>query len=220
MNNITIILTTTVNVDINNIEYLYQTNPNDRLELYINNINKWLNNTNFNIILVENSGYNFNEINHLKIQYKDRFEVFSFKERELKNTRYLRNLSSKGAHEIFAINYAFYQSKLIHSSNFIIKITGRYFIPTLENYLSKYNLDDYDCLTQNDRDRCEMVGCHYVNFPYMFNIYLIDDDNKYDSHIENIWKLRSSNYDKVLVCNNFHIEKTIRGGFDGYYYFI
>jgi len=217
--NITIILTATVNID-KNIECIYQTDSNDRLQLYINSIYQWLTKTNFNIILVENSGYPFNEINNLKIQYINRFEVISFKENELKNTRYLRNLSSKGAHEIFAINYAFNQSKLIHTSNFIIKITGRYFIPTLEKYLSKYNLDDYDCLTQNDRDRCEIIGCHYVNFSYIFNIYLINDDNNYDEHIENIWKLRTSKYDKVLVCDIFNIDQTQRGGVNERYNFI
>ena len=68
---------------------------------------------------------------------------------------------------------------MIHSSNFIVKVTGRYFIPTLEDYLLEFNLNEYDCLTQNNRDRCEMVGCHYTQFLNIFNTDM-DDINKND----------------------------------------
>jgi len=217
--NITIILTATVNID-KKIESIYQTDSKDRLQLYIKSIYQWLTKTNFKIILVENSGYPFNEINNLKIEYINRFEVISFKENNLKTALYLRKLRSKGAHEIFAINYAFNHSKLIDNSSFIIKITGRFFIPTFENYLSQFNLDDYDCLTQHNRNRCEVVGCRYANFSYIFNIYLMNDDNKYDPQIENIWQLRTLKYNKVLVCDKFHIEKTQRGGANQMYNFI
>ena len=209
--NATIILTSTVIVG-GNIGCLYQTNSSDRISLYLKSVRQWLLKTKFNIILVENSGYNFDELNPEKEQYKNRFEVITFKEDDLKQASYLKNQDSKGAHEIFAIYYAFCNSKIIHSSNFIIKITGRFYIPDLERYLSYYNLDDYDCLTQNNRDRCEMVGCHYANFSYIFNIYLINDNNCYDFHIENIWKSRTSKYNNCLICKQFQIEKTQRGG--------
>jgi len=168
--NTTIILTSTINVG-SNISCLYQKNSTDRLSLYLKSVRQWLFNTKFNIILVENSGYNYDELNSEKQQYKNRFEVITFKEEQLKQATYLKNEHSKGAHEVFAIYYAFCNSKIIHSSNFIIKITGRFYIPDLEKYLSRYHLDDYDCLTQYNKDRCEMVGCHYANFSYIFNIY-------------------------------------------------
>ena len=158
----TIILTTTVY--IHNVSYIFQTDPASRIQTYLTSIKKWLYKTNLNIVVVENSGYNFNELNKEKQQFKDRFEVIVFDEKKLDEAKYLKNQWSKGNHEIFAINYAFNNSKMLQSSNFIIKITARFYIPEFEEYLNKYDLNNYDCLVQNDRDRCEVVGSHKNNF--------------------------------------------------------
>jgi hypothetical protein len=215
MNNLIIILTSTVN--FNNIKsYKFQINKNDRINTYVKSILQWLNKTNFNIILVENSGHDFNELNYEKDKYKNRFEVITFLESEIYDALYLKDNDSKGASEVFAINYAFKNSKLINNTdlNFIIKISARYYIPELEEYLDNYNLDEYDGLTQNNRDRCEMVGSHINNFMNIFNIYLLNENNEYDSHIESIWKYRTLQYNKILVCKEFNIEPTQRGGKD------
>jgi hypothetical protein len=215
INNITIILTSTVNVNEKK-SFIYQKNKNERMNTYLRSISQWLHKTKFNIVLVENSGYNFDELNTEKEIYKDRFEVISFKENELDDAKYLMYNNSKGASEIFAINYAFNNSRIIknNNTNFIIKITARYFIPELENYLLSYNLNYYDCLTQNNRSRCEMIGSHIKNFQDIFNPELLDKNNNYDGHIENIWKYRTMQYDKVLVCKEFNIESTQRGGLE------
>ena len=215
LNNITIILTSTVNINEKK-NSIHQKNKDERINTYLRSVLQWLNKTNFNIVLVENSGYNFNELNNEKEIYKDRFEVITFKENELDEAKYLKDNNSKGASEIFAINYAFNNSNIIknNKTNFIIKITGRYFINELEDYLLSYNLNEYDCLTQNDRKRCEMVGSHINNFSNIFNIMLLDKNNKYEEHIENIWEYRTSQYDKILVCKEFNIEPTKRGGLD------
>jgi hypothetical protein len=204
MNNTTIILTSTVNVNLAK-SHIFQKNVDSRLETYLKSILQWLNKTSFNIVLVENSGYEFDELNNEKKIFKDRFEVITFKESELQEANYLKNTDSKGSSEVFAIDYAYQHSKLIHSSNFIIKITCRYFISELEEYLSNFDLNNYDCLTQNNRDRCEMVGAHYNNFTFIFGLSTY-------SHIEVIWKERASMCDNNLVCKEFKIEKTQRGG--------
>ena len=54
--NITIILTSTVYINTKK-SHLYQTDPNERIQTYIKSVLQWINNTNFNIVLVENSGY-------------------------------------------------------------------------------------------------------------------------------------------------------------------
>jgi len=209
---ITIILTTTVHVNLKK-NYLAQTDKNTRIKTYLKSIKQWLK-TNFHIIVVENSGYTFPELENEKNEYKDRFEVITLDESN--EPFFLRNHFSKGASEIFSIHYAFTQSKMIHASSFIIKVTGRFFIPELENYLSQYDLNEYDCLTQNNRDRCEMVGCHSTKFYSIFNIYLFDiKGTKYQ--LEDIWKLRTSKCEKVLVCKLFSIEPTFRGGLNKVY---
>jgi len=212
----TLILTSTVNVNLRK-ECVFQTDVNSRIETYLKSVLQWLKNTNFNIVLVENSGYNFDELSNEKEIYKNRFEVITFMESELEEAAFLKNNDSKGNSEVFAINYVYRNSKLIKSSNFIIKITARFYIDELEEYLSQFDLDKYDCLTQNNRDRCEMIGSHYKNFSYIFNIYLVDDAYRYDRCIERIWKFRTLKYKNVLVCKSFKIEKTQRGGVDRCY---
>jgi hypothetical protein len=201
----TIILTSTVNVR-SNIDGMFQRNPISRIQTYLSSILNWLNKTKFNIILVENSGYNFNELDKEKQEFKDRFEVIVFDENKLDEAKYLRHRSSKGRHEIFAINYAFNHSKMIQSSNFIIKITARFYIPEFEEYLNNYDLNNYDCLVQNDRDRCEVVGSNKKFFSHIFDIHI---DKCY---IEDVWKKRTSIYKNILICKLFQIEETQRGG--------
>ena len=214
-NQITIILTCTVNVNLGK-SYLIQTSPTERTNVYIKSILQWLNNTTFNIIVIENSGYKFEELYAETEKYKDRFEIITFNENTEEKAQYLKNNNSKGDSELFSINYAFNNSNLIHSSNFIIKVTGRYFIPTLEDYLLEFNLNEYDSLTQNNRIRCEMVGCHYTQFLNIFNAD-IDDIHKnvigysYAGEVEHIFNYRTSK-SKNLHCNEFQIENTQRGG--------
>ena len=57
--NVLIILTCTVNVNTFK-SWIYQSNPNDRLKCYLKSIKQWLELTNLNICVVENSGYKIN----------------------------------------------------------------------------------------------------------------------------------------------------------------
>jgi hypothetical protein len=215
---ITIILTSTVYINLNNNlnpNFLYQKDPRERINDYVTTVIKWLEQTQFNIILVENSGYIYQELSKEKELYKNRFEIITYKETDLEEASYLKFTDSKGASEMFSIDYAYKHSKLIHSSKFIIKITARFFISELEEYLKHFNLDEYECLTQNNRDRCEMVGCHYKFFSHIFAKYLTID-NKYAQYVEGVWKDRTSKH-KNLLCKEFKIEKTQRGGVSEYY---
>jgi hypothetical protein len=210
-NKMVIILTSTVIVDLNKI-CVFQKNKHSRLETYVKSILKWLTTTQFNIVLVENSGYEFKELQYLLPKYVNRFEIISFKESELMKAQYLIGDKSKGTSELFAINYAYKNSKLIKniSPTFIIKITARYFIPELEEYLHAHILNDFDSLTQNDKDRCELVGCHSNNFTNVFDVKVVSPNG----HVETDFKNRMLLYDtnKVLTCKTFFIEPTQRGG--------
>ena len=211
---VTIILTTTVMVD--NKSFIFQRDIEERRQTYVKSILQWLSKSNFKIVLVENSGYNFDELHNEKELYKDRFEVITFIENELECAKYLQHNKSKGDSEIFAIDYAFRNSKIIKSQDFIIKITGRFFINDLEEYLSNIDLKKYDSLRQENADRCEMVGSSYQNCDHIFNPIIIADN--YYGHIESIWKNRIADYENVLICKQFAIEKTQRGGDKASYY--
>ena len=210
---VTIILTTTVNLNFNKI-CLFQTNINERIETYLKSILNWLNNTKFNIILVDNSGYNFDELKQELYIHYNRFEIITFDEKTLNQSKYLINNTDKGASELFAINYAYYNSKLIKQipTEFIIKITGRFFIPDLEKYLQNFDLTKYDCLTQNNIDRCEMVGCNINNFNNIFNVNSVNNNGEYLFHVEDVYKNRCLKYKNILCCKIFNIEPTQRGG--------
>lgn len=219
---ITIILTTTVNINI--VNHIFLTDHQERLNIYLKTIRQWLE-TGFNIIVVENSGYSYEELNNEKDKYKNRFEVIYYKQDELNESNILKFIDSKGINELYSINYVYEHSKLIHSSNFIIKITGRYFIKELEEYLLSFDLNNYDCLTQNNTTRCEMVGSHYSKFSNVFSnmytpdIYIIDTDNcmyYFHQHMEQVWENRTNKL-KSLKCKEFNIEKTIRGGINEYF---
>lgn len=209
--NISILLTATVNIQ--NKTYIVQRHPQERLNSYLKAITQWLKNTSFNITLVENSGYTFPELQQLLDEYNHRFEIISFIESEIPEAHFIKHCDSKGSSEMFSIDYAYYQSKFLRNSDFIIKVTSRFFIPNFESYLKSENLENYDCICQNDRMRCEMVGCKTIFFHKLFNIYMINEENRLLPWSEAIFKFRINTFfKKPLICKKLPIEKTQRGG--------
>ena len=215
-----ILLTTTVNVQ--HKIFLRETNPLDRIATYTKSLSQWLKYTKFPIVVVENTGYTFEEWNDWKEQYKDRLEIITFRENEIENAKHLRNDISKGASEIFAIEYAFLHSKMIPDYSFLIKITGRFFIPDLESFLSGIQWENYIALNQNDKNECQMVG---VNLKYFYNIFypvLLNKEGKYEPHVEYIYKERilGISPEKIIRCPSFPIDPIMGGGNDRMFYFI
>jgi hypothetical protein len=214
LEHILIILTTTVNVTPNTA---FQINKSERINTYLKSINHWLTKTEFKIVLIENSGYEFNELHEEKILYKNRFEIITYNEKDIEYTGYQMHLASKGGLEINSIHYAYNNSKLLQNITFIIKITGRFFIPEFDTYLNNLNLNQYDCLKQYFNNRCEIVGSHIKNFNIIFNKNLFIENGIYDYHIENVYDYRYTLFKNVLVCPIFNIELTQRGGLNEKY---
>ena len=229
MDDILIILTCTVNVNYYK-HFLYQTNPNDRIECYLKSIKQWLENTNIKICVIENSGYTFPELNDYKEVYSDRFEVITFNEME--NPPELQHLiynNSKGASEMYSIIYAYNNTKFKNSVKFIIKITGRYFVPMLEQFLIEKNMSCNTIhvgihhndniiigLRQNNGGRCEILGIHIKFFNMLFELCLSDEDGNFFPHVEYVYQNRYKllNQDNILVCPIFEIEPTQMGGIE------
>jgi len=212
----TIILTTTVTVQ--DKVYLFQTDKNERAAVYIKKIKQWLYESNFKIVVVENTGYTFDELNKEKEKFKHRFEVISYIESELESALFLKGNPYKGASEIFAIQYAYKMSQLCQIADFIIKITGRFFIPEFEMYLKDFDLSMYDVITQNRTNRCEMLGCHKNHFEAIFNTNLIGENGEYSGNVEDIYQYRCSQFKNKIQCKTFYIEPTQRGGINEVFY--
>lgn len=205
--NIVIILTCTVNTQPH-ISWLKQRNSVERLNMYLNIIIKWLTKTNLQIVTIENSGIDLkNELikkfTDFKLeQYLDRFESITYQYDNIstEDKELLNSNEAKGHHELYAINYAYNNSELIRKCNYLIKITGRYFIPSFENNLLQELQKKYNCnyitniIRQSQKwrgwNRCEILGCHINNFNDIF---------KYPSNndmLEEEYMLRANNKKK------------------------
>ena len=109
----------------------------DRQHMYKNIIEKWLQHTNFTIFVVDSSG------NKIDIE-NPRLHQFSFKQ----DTKFYKHKGGPTAAEknsiIKAVN--FFNEKLLYY-DMVFKITGKYFIPQLEN-LIQYIPKDTDIVFQ------------------------------------------------------------------------
>jgi hypothetical protein len=127
-----ILLTTAVN------------NDEERKKIYISAINKWLNNTSFDIFVVESSGYNFDEIKN------DRLHVYTFKFNEKLNSS-----SQYEAKSILNILNNIKNNEKYKESTHILKVTGRYYLENIESVLNNLenNKDLYLQIHRNNDDK-------------------------------------------------------------------
>jgi hypothetical protein len=138
-------------------------------------------------------------------------------ESELPEAHFLKGNPYKGASEVFAIEWAYKNARIV-SADFVIKITGRFFIPDLEDYLSGFVIDRWDVLVQNKKNRCEMLGCHKNIFDVVFNTKLLNRNGDYDGNVEDVYEFRCEKYKKIIHCPVFEIEPTQRGGINEVFY--
>lgn len=113
-----ILLTTAVN------------NDEERKKIYINAINKWLNNTSFDIFVIESSNYNFDEIQN------DRLYVHTFNFNEK-----LSSSSQYEARSILNILNNIKNNDKYNESTHILKVTGRYYLDNIETVLNNLEND-------------------------------------------------------------------------------
>ena len=140
-NKVSIILTTTVNVTKHSA---FQIDKQDRISTYLKSIRLWLKNTNLNIIVIENSGHEFEELTEELHLYKNRFEIITFRESQSNYPEFQIHLQSKGGLEINSIHYAYNKSIFLKKSLFIIKITGRFFINNFEKFINSIDVSKFD----------------------------------------------------------------------------
>jgi len=129
MNNWIILLTTAIDNPSHTI-----TDTEFRKELYKKQINRWLNETNYIIVVVESSGYDFSDITHERL-YKVSFIINTI-------------LPSSTEYEAISIIYSLNKiknTKYYTNCTHILKITGRYFLKNLQIILdtTEQNKDLY-----------------------------------------------------------------------------
>ena len=114
---------------------------NEIQNLYINVIYDWLYSTDLPIFVVDSSGYKYPEFSN------SRLRVCSF--------IYPQSKSSTVA-EANSINYALDNCTELSNYDYVIKITGKYYIPNMKGILSK-TANDSDFMFQNIRSNNELV---------------------------------------------------------------
>ena len=132
----TILLTATV--DPNGCSYVARSSVEDRMLDYLSSLRRWLNETDFDIVFVENSGF---DLGFLKKEFADksgRVEYISFD-----GNRYERSLG-KGYGELEILRFAMSNSSKLSVVDRFVKSTGRYFFPELSDFLSSIDVYDYD----------------------------------------------------------------------------
>jgi hypothetical protein len=118
-----ILITSTVNP--NGMINLNLSNPGERLEQYIKSVNFYIDNTDFDVIVCDNSNYDYSE----KLDKSNKVEFLSFDGNHVKNR-------GKGYGECEIIKYALENSSIIEKMNEhdrLIVITGRIIINNLKN---------------------------------------------------------------------------------------
>ena len=170
-----ILLTTTVHVDDTN--HLYQKNKEERIQTYLASIHQWLL-TDLPIVVVENSGYTFPDLKGTRV------EVITFKNEEDKEfhsfLKSLIQLKGKGLYEIRSIRYAYEHSRLLKQCTHFMKVTGRYFIPSLEGILQSL-------LLPKQLDNTMQINVKSLDVETIFD-YLVTKDNTLTHHVEDAYE--------------------------------
>lgn len=124
----TILLTATI--DTNNCIDVARTSIEERTNDYYNTISRLLSETDLEIVFVENSNYDLGKISEFK--NNDRVEILQFS-----GNSYNR-IFGRSFGEQMIINYALLNSQKLKSVDYIMKLTGRYYvnIKLFERYLN------------------------------------------------------------------------------------
>ena len=93
-----------------------------------------------------------------------------------------------------------------------MKVTGRYFIPSLESILKKLPYST-KAVRQHNADQCEVVGCRKDHIEYVFDYLLLTKDNVLTNNVEYAYKHRISLIPHV-VLPIMPISPTQRGSYD------
>jgi len=165
--NTCILLTTCVTIKTNYFNK-YNT-PRERLNMYINVINKWLNNTNLDIYVVESSKYPFKEFLN-----NPRIKIYSFESK----SKYNCVSCDATPYEAESILLAFKNLNLKKYDK-ILKITGKYYLENFENLINKIP-DDADIFFQNTQNQgwkqqnSELFGCKTIFLEPIMKLILLN----------------------------------------------
>lgn len=174
-----LLLTCTVNPH-RGMDCVMQTDPREREATYRGSVLRWLAHSPFRLVIVENSGFPMTAawlgLSDALVSRRIHFVLFDEGTDEEAIASGLPTLPSKGAHELFAINRALGSVPvLLAQAPFVIKVTGRFFIPNFLDSLRRRQPDVSKAVAvrQADPMQCQVVGCAT---PYARVLFAADKD--------------------------------------------
>jgi len=176
---------------INDVEY--------RKYLYSKQIIQWLSKTNYTIVIVESSGYDFPNITH------DRLHKITFK--------FDKTMPSSSQYEANSILYAINN---ISSCDFykncthILKVTGRYFLPDVEKHLNSKPQDKDLYLQKHRKDDIKWQNSEYYGIRKELFDNLLKDVKTTGLMEHELWKFSIGK----SGCHIGYFENNIRRGGD------
>ena len=202
-NDTVLILTSTVNVF--KVHSLFQKNREERLKTYVTALKKWIEETNFKIIIVDNSGYDYPEFKNsesfLKLSY-------TYTTIDLPNDQlFLQRCSEKGQHEMFSICYAFNHIPTHWQYKNILKITGRYFVHNFEKHIESIPKEK-KYFAQKQPLMCEIFGGRKE---HIHNLFILPSKHDSCRILEKLNKGRFAKLDNVHRFPNLKIDPVVKG---------
>ena len=189
----------------------------ERVNLYKNVIDKYLDRTKLNIHIIESSGSNI-----LRDIYKDndRVKYYTFK---LDKPTFFYNINNESttAYEAYSILQA-YENFNLSKYGRILKITGRYFIPNIENIINTFQ-ENADIYVQNTvyhdslSQRCEVIGMK-SNICQGLMISVIKKKVLMERFLYDLYKEHSDNPNPPYIAQRIDLiklEEPVSRGGDG-----
>ncbi len=178
----------TATIDTNNCINTKRNNFEDRINDYYTNIKKILEETDFDIIFVENSYHDLSKIK--EFENNKRIEIIQY------NGNNFNRKLGKGYGEWDIINHAVENSYKIKNNDYLIKLTGRYSVNL--NIIKEHLHNDFILYEKetNLNENWAFTGFYKIPksfwIEYMSKSYISDEPNCY---IENVlsYNLRKNN---------------------------
>jgi len=132
---VSVLLTATI--DCKGVAFVKRSNPMVRENDYVQSVAKWMDSTTYPIVFCENSGYAIGNVEKVMRKCTDReTECLQFEGNDFPGEL------GKGFGELRIIEHAVQHSNLIMDSDYVVKVSGRYFIRNIEAVMSALSCSD------------------------------------------------------------------------------
>jgi hypothetical protein len=175
-----------------------------RLNDYKKSFNFWINNKNVNkLIFIENSGYDLSFFYKISKNFPDKIiEIISSNS----NNSFDKKLG-KGFGEYLCLKEVFETSKIVKTTDYFIKVTGRYIVKNFEDILKDIisnNTDIYVNLSNNLKYSNSVI---YGGKKIFFENYIIPEKKKTTDKINNISENKVANATLKAISDGLTLSK-------------